>query len=389
MPQSIRGGRRDGRPSAAGRRGHRRNHRAEASGDRADRPPTSAAARADAVHRFTLPAKRWWFRANTFLRRLWIDADILHRLQVRWLTGVVRRSGAQIIHSHLLKADRVAGEVKAGFEGRRHVVTLHGDYAPFLAGQADAQMLKVEDRMLRIIREADALVGVCREHVDFAVRQAATPNKVQLIYNGYSPPHPLTTRTRVEVGLPEGKFLIGTVSRGVEGKGWSVAVEALRLLRRDDVALLLVGEGPAIDALRHAGLPHNLVLAGFSANPPELIRHFDLCLLPTRFPHESLPTAVMEYLFCAKAVIATDVGEIRTMLTAPDGESAGVTIPLASPEAMSRDLAAATLRYLDDPALLARHAAAAPLAFAKFDMRHCTSAYEALYARLDDLPASA
>ena len=129
------------------------------------------------------------------------------------------------------------------------------------------------------------------------------------------------------------------------------------------------------------------MVAGFSPDPVEWIDRFDVGLLPTEFPHESLPTVVMEYLFCGKPVIATDVGEVATMVAAPSGELAGT---LVNPDeaTLTDQLAAAMQAYLDDPALRRRHAALAPAAFAKFDMGKCAAAYARLYAEVCGDPIS-
>ena len=140
--------------------------------------------------------------------------------------------------------------------------------------------------------------------------------------------------------------------------------------------------GPYLDSLRREPVPDGVTFAGFSPDPVEWIERFDVGLLPTEFPHESLPTVVMEYLFCGKPVIATDVGEIGEMLRAPGGGLAGTLLDFDDDQISTNQLAAAMQAYLDDPALRRRHAALAPAAFAKFDMGQCAAAYARLYAEV-------
>ena len=128
--------------------------------------------------------------------------------------------------------------------------------------------------------------------------------------------------------------------------------------------------------------PLGVEFAGFSPDPVDKIETFDVGLLPSKFPNESLPTVIMEYLFCGKPAIATNVGEIREMLRTPDGELAGTLLDFDGNQISTDQLAAAMQTYFDDPALRRRHAALAPAAFAKFEMGKCASAYAQLYAEL-------
>lgn len=338
------------------------------------------------VERLELPAKRWLFRADSVLRRIGVDWSAIRTVQHRWLAAVVRRFAPDVIHSHLLKADRVAADIRAEHPGLCHVITLHGDYAPFLRGQSDPQMLALKRRMAAIVADADAIAAICREQLDFiAARYPAAASKTRLIYNGYAP---WQAERPASVAPDSAVLTFGMVSRGVERKGWAKAVAAFTTLPPGAARLILVGEGPAIDRLRREPVPDGVEFAGFSPDPVERIERFDVGLLPSEFPHESLPTVVMEYLYCGKAVIATDVGEIGAMMRTPEGELAGTLLDYDGDRISTDDLAAAMRAYVDDPALRRRHAALAPAAFAKFDMGVCAAAYAALYAEVAGGPIS-
>ena len=338
------------------------------------------------VEQLRLPAKRWLFKADTVLRRLGVDWSINRRIQHRWLARIVERWSPDVIHSHLLKADRMASEIRAARPGLRHVITLHGDYAPFLHRQSDPQMLKLELQMAAIVEGADAIAAICREQVEFVTERFPDATaKTRLIYNGYAP---WTARGEPIAVKPGGPLVFGMVSRGVERKGWAKAIVAFATLPPGAAELVLVGDGPYLDRLRRGPVPEGVRFAGFSPDPVEWIDGFDVGLLPTEFPHESLPTVVMEYLFCGKPVIATDVGEIGEMLRTPDGGLAGTLLDFDGDQISTDQLAAAMQAYLDDPALRRRHAALAPAAFAKFDMGKCAAAYARLYAEVCGDPIS-
>ena len=332
------------------------------------------------VHLLKLPAKRALFKVDSLLRRLHIDRSVVRRAQQRWLAKLVDASPPAVIHSHLFKADHAASLIRNAYPRIRHLVTLHGDYAPFHEGRADPQLLKLAPRMSAVIGLADGIVAVCREQVEWIGRvfpDAAA--KTRLIYNGYCP---WSARAPTDLAREGEKLRFGMVSRGVEKKGWAKAIAAFARLPRGVAELILVGEGPYLDMLSRGPLPDGVRFVGFSADPVDWIEQFDVGLLPSEFPHESLPTVVMEYLFCNKPVIATDVGEITAMMRTPDGALAGTLLPFDGEQVSVNDLAAAMQRYLDDPAKLAADSAKAGAAFAKFDMAQCGRAYVAVYQSL-------
>ncbi|MCW3797514.1 glycosyltransferase family 4 protein [Sphingomonas sp. BN140010] len=328
-----------------------------------------------ALHRLHTPAERWWWRADRVLRGVGLDRSPLRWRQRRWLRQLVDDFRPDIVHSHLLKADRLMLEVTRGrIIGR--VTTLHGDYEPYLRGQADPQMRGADRWIIRVLEEADAIVGVCRAHLQSAERLLPSiGTRLRLIYNGYervgAAEHPSFTP-------PDGMFRFGMVSRGVRLKGWRRAVEAFARVRDGSSRLVLVGDGPAIAELR-AEQPSDVEFVGFSARPADWIARFDVCLLPTLFPHESLPTAVIEYLASGKPVIATDVGEIRTMLTAPDGRLAGTLLTFRGEDVDVDELAAAMVDLRADPQRRAAMGQAATGAFERFQMELCVASYEKLY----------
>jgi glycosyltransferase involved in cell wall biosynthesis len=298
------------------------------------------------VEQLRLPAKQLWFKADGLARRLGIDRSLIRTAQRRWLKQLIRRFAPDILHSHLLKADRLVADVRASFPVAGHVVTLHGDYAPFLQGQAEPQLLGLNPQMARIVAQSDVLVAICEPHRDF-IRDhfPAEAGKTELIYNGFSP-----WRAAAPVPVNSTKLVFGMASRGVKLKGWSKAIAAFGRLKPGLAELVLVGEGPYLDSLALSPVPDGVRFAGFSNNPVDWISSFDVCLLPSEFPHESLPTAVMEYLFCGKPVIATDLGEIATMMRAPDGQLAGQLLDFDDGKVSVNQLTAAMQAYLDEPA---------------------------------------
>lgn len=181
------------------------------------------------------------------------------------------------------------------------------------------------------------------------------------------------------------------VARGIPEKGWSEAIAAFKIVQKKakkkvKVHLILVGDSDYLASLREnilrlpCGL--NIHFIGYSLEPNYWIEAFDVGLLPSYFSGESLPNAIIEYLYMGKPVIATQVGGIPEMLS-HDNELAGVTIPLS--EEGKCDvirLSQKMLEYSENNFLLEKHARLTSKVFEKFKMEKCHSKYESLFKQL-------
>ena len=133
---------------------------------------------------------------------------------------------------------------------------------------------------------------------------------------------PAGASMRAAHGL-EGKQVVICVTRLVPIKNLSLMLDALALVRRqrDDVVLLVVGEGPQqpvlqarakeiglADAVRFVGyVPQNETAAWYrAANVFALSSDFD-----------NSPNVVLEAMACGLPVVATDVGGLREYLKPP------------------------------------------------------------------------
>ena len=145
-------------------------------------------AAAVAVERLEHRGKRWLWRAYRLLRWIRGDRSIMRSAQHRWLAGIARWWRPDVIHSHLLKADRAAAELSDDHPRLRHVITPYGDNAPYLKGQANPHMPAPVSRIKSIVERSDAIVAICIEQSDFvAARFPEAVGKTRLIHNGYAP----------------------------------------------------------------------------------------------------------------------------------------------------------------------------------------------------------
>ena len=97
-----------------------------------------------------------------------------------------------------------------------------------------------------------------------------------------------------------------------------------RELSGKDIRLILVGNGPVYDEYCHVGVPDFVHLVGFSENSVGHYAAADMGIMLTKFKSESFPLTIVDCLFGGKPYIASDVGEIRNMLTVSDGVAGAV-----------------------------------------------------------------
>lgn len=148
------------------------------------------------------------------------------------------------------------------------------------------------------------------------------------------------------LGLASDTQLIGFVGRLNWAKDLETMVKAFALVhaRRDDVALVLVGEGDARGtveaAIAQAGVGDRVFLLGDRSDVPELLPAFSMFAMSS--VSEGYSIALLEACACALPIVATRVGGNGEIVT--DGVN-GLVVPPREPGA----LAAAMDSLLDDP----------------------------------------
>ena len=171
------------------------------------------------------------------------------------------------------------------------------------------------------------------------------PERVTSIPTGidperFRPPRDVDERRalRVELGLPTDRLLVGIVATLRSWKGHRYLIEAVAGLSRP-VSLVVVGDGPQMDALRaqaealaRPGLVH---FAGQQTEVAPWLRAFDLFALPS-YANEGVPQALMQAMFSGLACVTTDAGAIGEV--ALPGQTA-VVVPREDPVALGRALA--------------------------------------------------
>jgi glycosyltransferase involved in cell wall biosynthesis len=186
------------------------------------------------------------------------------------------------------------------------------------------------------------------------------------------------------LNIPEDAFVICVASRALPEKGWLESIQAVDYARKKtgrDIHLLLLGNGPLFDQLSRQQTPAYVHLLGFKFDPVNYYALADLGLLASRYSSECRPLTLMECLMAGRPIVATDIGEIRDMLSTPDGRLAGSLVPLNNWEIPIPDLGAAISALVSDENAYQTAAALAREVAHKFDMNSIVEQYVDVFAR--------
>ena len=217
-------------------------------------------------------------------------------------------------------------------------------------------------------RRLNAHVAVGRRSArELEDRWQLRPESIRSIHNGV-PDRPIEPSR-----ASHGEFVVGSVGRLHEQKGYDVLLEAAAGVPASTV--VLVGTGPESGALqalaRRRGLGDRVIFLGWLDDPLPKVATFDVLVLPSRW--EAFPLSILEAMLAGVAVIATDVGSVREAVI--DGETGLLVQPDDAAEL------ACALRALRDDPELRRRLAESGREFARrnFTATAMARSYEALY----------
>lgn len=179
---------------------------------------------------------------------------------------------------------------------------------------------------------------------------------------------------RYQLGLPStGKFLVGIVATLRSWKGHEHLLRAIAGMARQDIELVVVGDGPRRDFLHKLsndlGLDLQVRFVGQQDDVVRWFQSFDLAVLPS-YANEGVPQSLMQAMACGVPVISTPVGAI------PEIVQDGITGRLVAP-ADPQSLALAIGELLGDQKL--RHR----LAIAGRKLIKCEFGIESMLDRME------
>jgi L-malate glycosyltransferase len=298
------------------------------------------------------------------------------RFQKKYFLKIIRKNDIQIINSHLYKSDRFLisffNEIKIPI-----VSSHHGCYNLLLEAYKDKPKLlrNFLDYSNAIFKKFDFIITAADKHNVIFKMLNSNPNTEKIFYGYQKKPIDI----QVDINFNENAFIFGMVARGDLTKGWRETIEAFKLLQIENptavIILLLIGTSKELKIIEKENLENkSIIFLGAVADPEKYVFHFDVGLLPTYFPAESLPNTIIEYLAFNKPVISTYWAEIPQMIEF-DGNYAGTLLKINSGGVDIGHLKDAMSQYLFNEEILKAHTKIAEGAFKKFDLNGCREKY--------------
>jgi len=323
-------------------------------------------------------------KIDAALFRMNIDVSLRNYFIKRSLSKIIRKEKIKVIHSNLLKSDKVCLEVASSF-AKPVITTVHGDYLQFYnktESNLPIPLLHYKNKALNNIKQLDEIVCISDKQLAFFHEkfEQITKHKLSKIYNGYdgSATEDADSLKKL-LNIPPSDFIFGMVSRGIAEKGWEIAIQAFLKLNKANTHLVLVGESEHIRTLSDRYSIHsNIHFTGHSDKPLDWVQIMDVGLLPTTYPSESLPTVIIEYLCCGIPSIASDAGEIVNMIQ-KDGLIAGQIVPIINGIVSVDGVKDAMEKYYSDKILYKLHKDNASVCYEQFDMDKCVTSYYDVY----------
>ena len=317
------------------------------------------------------------------LEQLGVDITYLERgkfdpLTLPALLRVIDRKRIDLLHLHGYGATTF-GRMAAAI--RRLPTVLH-EHANLTS---TPWFQKIADRALEPF--TDIALAVSQSTADFVVgARQIDASKVKVVYLGvpldeFSRPRTASeiATARRELGIADGEFAIGTVTRLHDSKGNSYLVDAAaRVVReRPTARFFLVGEGPLLGELQaqaaSLGLGERFVFAGFRRDVAGTLSAFDLSVFPSLW--EGTPITAFEALAMGKPIVSTDADGLLDILT-PDRDA------LIVPRRDAAALAARIVWAMDRPDERARLGSAARETGRRYDIDAFVRKMERLYQLL-------
>jgi len=267
------------------------------------------------------------------------------------LYKLLRTIQPDIVHTRNLAA--IECQLPAWFAGVKHRV--HGEHG-WDVFDPDGNNVKYQllRRLLKpLIHQFIPLSLHLQRYLNEKIR--VTDNKITRICNGVDTTkfYPLNGAKKRLVDCPfalqSNELVIGTVGRMHGVKDQITLVNAyIVLLRKNQefigsVKLIIVGEGPlrdeALQLLRREQLDHEAWLPGERKDIAEIMRNFDLFVLPSQA--EGISNTILEAMATGLPVIATEVGGNPELV---QQDVTGSLVAKADPEALAETL----LHYMLD-----------------------------------------
>ena len=284
----------------------------------------------------------------------------------------VRRARAEIVHVQCVSVNALYALVAARVLRIPLVVTMQGELTMDTHQVYEHSFLL--PRLLRyLLRRADRVTACSGQTLREAEERMAvvTGRRGSVVFNGVD-------LEEFERPVPDAENtpFVFAIGRHVPEKGFDVLIEAFARLGRDDLRLVIAGDGSEHRSLRsmadRLGVGDRVELPGRAnrERTAELFRGCEYFVLPSR--HEPFGIVNVEAMASEKAIIATAVGGVPEIVR--DGDN-GLLVEPGDAAALADRMRT----LLDEPELRDRLAAAGRKAADDFAWPAITARYVSVY----------
>lgn len=317
------------------------------------------------------------------LEQFGIDVTYLHmgKFDPATLTAllkVIDRKQIDVLHLHGYGATTF-GRIAAAMRGIPVVLHEHANHVttPWFQQAADALLA----------RYTDVAIAVSQSTADFTIGARKVPaDRTRVVYLGAPLDEFGRTRTIEEIagarralGIPDGAFAVGTVTRLMPAKGNTFLIQAVRAIVEavPEAHVYIAGEGELRETLeaeaQALGVTDRLHLLGFQRDVAQVLSAYDVVVFPSLA--EGTPLTAFEALAMGKPIVATDADGLRDILT---DQVDALVVPREHPQA----IADAVVRFERDPQLRLTLGEGARRTGARYDIQAFVDKMARLYELL-------
>lgn len=329
---------------------------------------------------------RYWvyltWKLNALFLKIGFKTSFRDWLNRRAFRKAIVKYKIDLVNGHMRVADQVAAEELRN-RSVKFISTMHGEYEMW----KNVEEKKMKETVHKVLSRANGVIYTAEKNY-FAIKEELKNYLIptKKIHIGF----PDTLKnimpvTKKQIGIPENAFVIGMVARGIPVKGWKEMIDSFLKIKikyqHKPIYLLLIGNGDYLKNLVDKYADNNICLLQFQKNPLEyisFIKLFDIGLLPSYFPGESVPNVVIEYLYFGKPVIATAIGEIPEMIRIND-KIAGAIIPYNIDGVDVEMITVAISEFIENPNQYHTISQYAKEAFEKFKIENCVNEYSLFF----------
>jgi glycosyltransferase involved in cell wall biosynthesis len=222
-----------------------------------------------------------------------------------------------------------------------------------------------------VYRHVDKILTLSPKLTDYVVRNGCPQNRVELLPFGVDMdefnPNVETIEFKERLGIADEDKVIVFTGTFFEFSGLDSYIEQFPKVVKEmpEVKLILVGGGPLFEKMKKLildlKLRRNVILTGFQPFDmmPKYINLADLCINPFEInsaTRDIIPGKIIQYLACAKPVLATPLPGMISLLPGPErgviysniDEFADWTIKLLRDSEMARKIGENGYLYVRD-----------------------------------------